>query len=403
MIFPTIPQNEASRIQELINLEILDTYAEEEYDKITSLASEVFDAPIALVSLIDSDRQWFKSKRGLDAVQTPRELAFCAHAINNPDEVFVVNDATKDERFLDNPLVTQDPNVIFYAGMPIKMSSGNAMGTICVIDNKPRTDIGPDKIKILEFLAGQVERLLELRKETLMLERANKKLQFQTESFERFSKIASHELRSPLNNISLMINLFEDRLSSNMNMMSKKYLDEIRKSSEQLTGLIKGLGNYSRDIGTEEQMKKEHVQLKDLIKYVVSSFESTYPDIEFVFNSSTIDFFIDRTSLQLILSNLISNACRFNTNDKPHVEIICEELDENVMILVNDNGPGISEEIENRMFELFQVGNNEATDEKSSSGIGLAVVEALVLKMKGSIGVESSAEGTSMKLVLPKK
>lgn len=403
MIFPTIPQNEASRIQELINLEILDTYVEEEYDKITALAAEVFDTPIALVSLIDVDRQWFKSRHGLSTDQTPRELAFCAHAINNPDEVFVVNDATKDKRFLDNPLVTQDPNVIFYAGMPIKMSSGNAMGTICVIDNKPRTDIGPDKIKILEFLAGQVERLLELRKETLKLERANKKLQFQTESFERFSKIASHELRSPLNNISLMINLFEDRLSSNMNMMSKKYLDEIRKSSEQLTGLIKGLGNYSRDIGTEEQMKKEQVQLKDLIKYVVSSFESTYPDIEFVFNSSTIDFFIDRTSLQLILSNLISNACRFNTNDKPHVEIICEELDENVMILVNDNGPGISEEIENRMFELFQVGNNEATDEKSSSGIGLAVVEALVLKMKGSIGVESSAEGTSMKLVLPKK
>ncbi len=184
MILPKIPDDEANRIQELNDLEILDTYVEEEYDKITALASEMFDAPIALISLIDSNRQWFKSRHGLDADQTPREIAFCAHAINNPDEVLVVNDATKDERFHDNPLVTNDPHVIFYAGVPIKMSSGYVMGTICVIDNKPHTEVGLDKIKILEFLGGHVERLLELRKETLMLERANKKLQFQTEAYE---------------------------------------------------------------------------------------------------------------------------------------------------------------------------------------------------------------------------
>ena len=138
MKLPEEPLNEEARIRELLSLNILDSEADANLDMITELASSVCGTPIALISLIDSDRQWFKSRVGLGATETPRDYAFCAHAINQPDEVFLVKDSTQDERFVDNPLVTGEPHVIFYCGVPIVTEAGNAIGTVCAIDNQPR-------------------------------------------------------------------------------------------------------------------------------------------------------------------------------------------------------------------------------------------------------------------------
>ena len=151
-----IPVNEVERIIDLRALEILDTPAEERFDRITRIAQRLFDVPIALVSLVDEDRQWFKSRLGLDAAETPRELSFCAHAILD-DEILLVPDAVSDERFRDNPLVTGDPRIRFYAGAPIDSPSGNKLGTLCVIDRKPR-DLSPDDLETLRDLADMIEK-----------------------------------------------------------------------------------------------------------------------------------------------------------------------------------------------------------------------------------------------------
>lgn len=150
-----LPSDEANRLASLRGLGLLDTPAEERFDRITRMAQRLFDVPIALVSLVDEDRQWFKSHQGLDATETPREMAFCAHALGSP-EVLHVSNATTDPRFSDNPLVQGDPNIRFYAGAPIAGPDGAPLGTLCVIDREPR-DLSPDDLQALQDLATMVE------------------------------------------------------------------------------------------------------------------------------------------------------------------------------------------------------------------------------------------------------
>lgn len=176
-----------TRQQVLESFRILDSLPEQSYDDIVTLAAHICAVPIALISLIDSERQWFKAKVGLDAPQTPREQAFCAHAILNPSDIMEVPDAKLDPRFANNPLVTGEPGIRFYAGAPLVTPFGSALGTLCIIDRVPRR-LTPPMAKALKALARQVVRLLELRRALAELETLTQAQQERQQQLEATQK-----------------------------------------------------------------------------------------------------------------------------------------------------------------------------------------------------------------------
>lgn len=197
--------SEEDRLKALEVLEILDSKAEADFDDITKLASEIFNAPISLISLIDKKRQWFKSKIGLEEIETPVEWAFCNHAIQKPNSVMLVEDATLDKRFKNNPLVTNEPKIRFYLGAPLLLKNKIPLGTLCIIDQKPRKS-NSNEARILKVLAKKVAKLIELRAENIQLRKliqSNNKAEEVRRSLSKFGRDVFFTLNERLDLVDL--------------------------------------------------------------------------------------------------------------------------------------------------------------------------------------------------------
>lgn len=229
--------DEAARLAALRQYRILDTDPEQAFDDLTFLASHISGAPIALLTLVDQNRQWFKSRVGLQSTETARNVSFCAHAIEDPHRVMVVPDATADPRFTDNPLVVDDPRIRFYAGAPLVTPQGHALGTLCVIDHVPRT-LNPRQLQALDALRRQAEAQLELRRNLLELREALAA----RDRAEAQQDALIAELRHSLDNVNKLSGLVELSSACQMNLTVPAIPASIQRVTEGVTQLLTGKG-----------------------------------------------------------------------------------------------------------------------------------------------------------------
>lgn len=387
MVQPDQRNKEEERLRELESYSILDTLPEKDYDNLTAIAAQICGTQVSLVSLIDKERQWFKSRHGLDAMQTPREYAFCAHAIQEPESILIVPDARRDKRFQNNPLVTGDAQVIFYAGVPL-VSQGHALGTICVIDNSPKTLL-EGQVNALKALSKQVMNLLEMRRTNLQLQKVTQDLEVRNNELERFATVAAHDIKSPLNNISTLTKLLLNEICVEIKTDEiTKMLELIQQSSEQLKGLVEGMLEHSRShqILTE----KKTTQTIDEFKHEVDLLFGGEPNCEITYNTLIDEICTNKTALNQILINLVGNAVKYNDKEKIQIELGLARNGTHYRCYVKDNGPGIDASQQSEIFKLFKVLNHIDKSGKRGNGIGLATVKRLTEALGGDISVEST-------------
>jgi signal transduction histidine kinase len=383
---PDFPSNERERQLALDAYAILDTLPEEDLDNITKLASEICQTPISYISLIDRERQWFKSVQGMEGGETPREIAFCAHAINTPNELFVVPDSRKDDRFYDNPLVTGEPHVIFYTAVPLVNPQGYALGTLCIVDQKPR-ELAPHQIDALRILANQAIKLFELHKTNMELERAKLILENRNKDLEKFAFVVSHDLKSPLSSIISLIELYLLENGEIQTEKGLKNLQLISQSSYKLKDLIEGILQYYR---TDHILlhQAEEIETTDFFQSVFNMLK--LPDSKTLLLPEAKTIYTNKIALQQIFINLISNSIRYNNKYHLILEIKLKEDDQFYYFEVKDNGVGIDEKHHEHIFDLFTTLQNKDFQGNTSSGIGLSTVRKLVTNLGGTISLKST-------------
>lgn len=334
---------EVDRLTALFSYDILDTEHEAAFDEITELASAICETPIALISLVDKNRQWFKSSFGLTVSETPRSLAFCAHALLQ-DGVFEVTNALNDERFVDNPLVVGEPSIRFYAGALLVADDGLPLGTLCVIDSVPKK-LTPQKTRALSILAGQVMAQIKLRQQNQNLQRLN-------QHREQLFAALAQDLRSPVYGINGLSKLIRDRgarLSAenvvvaseailNSSLLMYQLLDELIQWSQLSLGVTSisstrlSLWNKVNDICELLDFNRDSKGIKII--------NNIHPDV-FVLS--------DELVIKTVLRNLISNAIKYSPYGGTVTLEFIDDGDK-VQVVITDQGAGVPKALEETIF-----------------------------------------------------
>jgi len=385
LISPTLPKNEQERLRAVKSYNLLDTLPEQDFDNITALVASICDVPISLVTLLDADRNFLKSHYGIPFNESPRDISFCGHAILDESNIFIVEDARKDKRFKDNPLVTEQ-GAIFYAGVRLINPQGFPLGTLCVFDVKPRTLDSKQK-KTLLALAHQVMNLFEERKKNKQLELLQKELQNKNEELKNFAGVISHDMKMPLANMILTADILKAKYSDQLDTQAQKYISYLKQSSFTLSDYISGLlAHYESDKLTSGS--HETFDLNQLLEEIVDLLNIDI-DCEINFPEDNLELSCNRAALEQILLNLIGNSLKYNDKEKIVIDMTCTKIDDVYRFVLSDNGMGIPKEKQSEIFDLFTTVGNLDRNGKKGHGIGLSTVQNLVKGMGGEISVSS--------------
>lgn len=399
MIKPLFPPDEKQRLAAVKSYNLLDTLPERDFDNITALTASICDVPIALVSLLDTNRNFLKSHYGLSINESPRDTSFCGHAILEDGDILVVEDARVDDRFRDNPLLIQ-MQAIFYAGARLVNSEGYSLGTLCVLDTKPRK-FSEKQRKALSSLAYQVVNLFEARKHNRMLLKAQEELKERNEELKHFAGMVSHDMKMPLANMIITSDMLRTKYGGLLDDQAKKYLDYIKQSSFTLSAYISGLLEHYETDNTVANID-ETFDSQDLLEEIIELLNISM-DCEINLPEENIEMRANKAALEQIILNLVTNSIKYNDKDKIRIDIDCFEKDDYYHFSVADNGMGIPEADLPTIFELFGTVGVLDRNGLKGHGIGLSTVKKLVTKLKGDIEVSSKlGMGTTFRFYIKK-
>jgi signal transduction histidine kinase/ActR/RegA family two-component response regulator len=425
----TFQNKQQTSIQHVLKqYSILDTEPEDIYDDITELAAEICQVPVAVVSFVDhvKDRIYFKAKHGMMASEGPIgrkthcDLAFCSVCILH-DDIFIVEDARDHPDFKCNESVAGAPYIRFYAGVPLKVPSGEQIGTVCVVDVKPRTLTEKQQI-CLKQLAKQVVSHLELRKNIMELEQAKKDLMEKNEKLDllhaeknKFLGMVSHDIRQPLANIMVSCELMMDDPVEKLSPQNHDLALTIHSSANFMHVLVDDLLQVIKvDYGMLTiELDQQYWDILKLVKNTVVSntlmAQRKNINLEFSVNNIShqnvyqpITCCVDENKITQVMNNLISNAVKFSF---PHstIQVIVTKSINSVLIEVKDHGQGIPPSEMHKLFNPFErIKGVNPTAGESSTCLGLVIVKTIVQAHNGTIDVKSEyGQGTTFSVTLP--
>lgn len=399
---------EINRLQELHDLDILDSEEEQEFTDFVELASSIAGVPISLITLLDETRQWFKAYKGVDFRETSRGIAFCQYAIQQ-EEPLVVTDATQDDRFRNNPLVTGTTHIRFYAGFPLVTPAGNKLGTLCVLDKKPATLPG-EKIELLGKLANKVVRILELRRMNRVLAAMRQEAEAKRDMMDqllsnqrKMMSILAHDTKGPLTSMAHLVDMISRThpLEEDMKQMALDLISgQLNVTLDLIDNLIAWGGTHLSAQAYEETPYAAAVVANEAFapfrrmagEKGISFSVKAQPDTQFLVN---------REVLRFMVRNLLHNALKFTENGT--ITLYLEAAGNCSLIRVEDTGIGMPEGTREKLF-VRKVPSRDGTRKEPGSGLGLILVNDFVLKLGGTIRVEScEGKGTTFSISIPQK
>lgn len=379
---PDTPENESFRQAAVERYDVLDTPVEENFDNITELMSQITGAPVSLITMLDHDRNYLKSHHGVPFSESPRNISFCGHAINASEPLTIIEDATQDSRFSDNPLVVND-GVRFYAGSPLVTPDGYRLGTLCLFDMEPRT-LSKEHQVILINMTRQVEALLDLRYQNKLLKKIHKRIEDKYEELELFANVVTHDIKSPLVNMAYAANQLEDVYGDEIDTEGLELVHNLQDSASAVRRYVDELLSYytSDSVTTHDA---EDVSLSD----IYDDLKRLIPLHASIATEETNEIIrVNKQALMQILINLVTNGIKYNDNTAPKLVIKFSKDDRRYVFSICDNGTGIHEEDKDRIFDLYETANSQH-GQKKGTGIGLATVKKIVDQMGGEIEVSS--------------
>ncbi|MEM1022449.1 MAG: ATP-binding protein [Myxococcota bacterium] len=396
---PPLPEDEPERQAELDAYQVVDTPPEPAFEDIVYLAQSICEVPIVLVSLIDRNRQWFKACIGLDVRETERNISFCGHALLL-GQPLVVGDAGADLRFADNPLVTGPPHIRFYAGFQLLTPAGQALGTLCVIDRKPR-ELSPEQLDAMARLAKQVVGNLELRRKTRELEKARARAEALAQSRAEFLATMSHEIRTPMNGV---LGLAELLCDAELEGEPAKLARTIHDCGLSLVEILNDILDLSKLEAGRFRLYETPFEVHGLTELVSSVFHGAIKEKGLTLQLDVEDgvaprYMGDVNRISQVLNNLMSNAIKFTESGSVGLRVRLG--DKGVRFIVWDSGEGIPPDALERLFRPFEQMGPVASGLKGT-GLGLSICRRLIGLMGGEIGCESElGEGSCFWFELP--